>query len=74
MGWVKKIMAVYQPGADFLGGCRGVRTPPEKFENGMRTVGYYYYRLYLKKLIHLAVRVQLTDNFNKCNYCAYILY
>ena len=74
-------MDVLIQGRIFWGGCRGVRTPPkfsstppEKFENGMRTVGYYYYRLYLKKLIHLAVRVQLTDNFNKCNYCAYILY
>jgi hypothetical protein len=47
-------------------GCRGVRT---KFsENGVHTVGYYYYNLYLKKIIHLEVRVQLTDNFNKCNY------
>ncbi len=60
-------------GADFLGG--GVHTPqkfssnpPEKFEIGVHIVSYYYYRLYLKKLIHLAVRVQLTDNLNKCNY------
>ena len=47
-------------------------TPPEKFEIGVHIVSYYYYRLYLKKLIHLAVRVQLTDNLNKCNYYIYI--
>ena len=59
-------------GQIFWGGAGGVHppkfssTPSEKFENGVHTVGYYfYYRFYLKKLLHLAVRVQLTDNFNK---------
>ena len=61
------------PGADFLGGAGGVRTPQkfsstpsEKFENGVHTVGYYfYYRFYLMKLIHLAVRVWVYGDMPK---------
>ena len=61
-------------GADFLGGAGGCAppkfssTPSEKFKNGMHTVGYYfYYRFYLKKLIHLAVRVWAYGNIPKKN-------
>ena len=43
------------------GGCTPPKfssTPSEKFENGVHTLGYYfYYRFYLKKLIDLAVRI-----------------
>ena len=53
-----------KPEADFLGGDGGAHlstfssTPSEKFENGVHTVGYYfYYKFYSKKLIYLAVRV-----------------
>ena len=43
----------------------------EKFENGVHTVGYYfYYRFYLKKLIHLAVRVWAYGNMPKKNITA----
>ena len=43
-------------------------TPSEKFENGVHTVGYYfYYRFYLKKLIHLAVRVWAYGDMPKKN-------
>ena len=34
---------VTQSRADLLGGCKGGSHPPEKFENAVRTVGYYYY-------------------------------